>query len=393
MCAETILVAYGEIALKSRYVRRRLEGILARQIRYALSRRGLECRVIRRYGRLYVEDAPAKAAEVVAEVFGVVSAMPARRTTSNFDSVVDAAVEVAAERIKEGRAFAVRPRTMGSHPYSSRDLAVRVGSAVLEALSGRGVHVDLDDPDVTLYIEVRDRDAFVYTRVVGGVGGLPYGSQGRLVSLFSGGIDSPVAAWLMMKRGAEVFPLFMDQRPHVGDSYVDRVGKALEAISRYVPAEGFCLYVAPFGEVMGRILEASVPRLRCVLCKRSMYRVAAALAAEKRAHGVVTGESLGQVASQTLANLYVLDGAVDVPVFRPLIGLDKVEIEDLARRIGTYEISARSIDGCTVVPDRPATRSRLTEVVELEEELGLPGLCSEAARNIVKIHPEDDADS
>ena len=382
---ETLLIAYGEIALKSRFVRSRLERLLARQIGFVLSRSGFKGhRVLRRYGRLYVEGVTAQAAEAVANVFGVVSVMPALRTNSDFESVVDFAVEVASKRIGEGQSFAVRPKTVGSHPYSSRDLAVQVGSAVLEALSGRGVHVDLDDPDVTMYIEVRDKDAFVYTCVVDGVGGLPYGSQGRLVSLFSGGIDSPVAAWLMMKRGAEILLLFMDQRPHVGESYVDRVERVFEAVSRYVPSEGFRLYVAPFGMVMSRILEAPVPRLRCVLCKRAMYRVAAAFAAEKNARGIVTGESLGQVASQTLDNLYVLDEATSMPLLRPLIGLDKVEIEEMARRICTYDISARSVEGCTVVPDKPATKSRLEEVVELEEELGLLRLCSEAAGKIAK---------
>jgi len=300
---ETLLVAYGEIALKSRPVRRRLEATLAKQVGSALSRAGFEGhRVLRRYGRLYVEGVPARAAEEIAMVFGVVSVMPALRTTSDFASVLDLAVDVASKRIGEGQSFAVRPKTVGDHPYSSRDLAVEGGSVVLEALSGRGVHVNLDAPDVTLYIEVRDRDAFVYTRIVDGVCGMPYGSQGRLVSLFSGGIDSPVATWLMMKRGAEVLPLFMDQRPHVGKSYVDRVERAFEGVSRY-PALEFGLYAAPFGEVMGRILESPVPKLRCVLCKRSMYRVAAAFADKKGAMGIVTGESLGQVASQTLHNL------------------------------------------------------------------------------------------
>jgi len=386
MASETILVAYGEIALKSSYVRSRLEGLLARQIGFTLSRRGLEGhRVLRRFGRLYVEGVPAEAAEAVAGVFGVVSAMPALRTASDIDSVIGLAVEVALERLGEGRSFAVRPRTVGDHLYSSRDLAVRVGSSVLEALAGRGVHVDLDDPDVTLYIEVRDRNAFVYTRIVRGVCGLPYGSQGRLVSLFSGGIDSPVAAWLMMKRGAEVLPLFMDQRPHVGEGYVDRVVRVFQAVRRHVPSEGFGLHVAPFDQVMDRIMEAPAPSLRCVLCKRSMYRVAAAFAAERRARGIATGESLGQVASQTLDNLFVLDEAAGMPVFRPLIGLDKVEIEGLARRIGTYGISARTVDGCTVVPDRPTTRARLEQVAELEDELGLVELCGDAAGRIFEM--------
>lgn len=382
---ETILVAYGEISLKSRRVRSRLEKLLVKQVEFTLDRMGFHShRVLRRYGRLYIEGATAQAAEAVANVFGIVSAMPSLQTTSDFDSVVDIAVKVASDRIGDGQSFAVRPKTVGDHSYSSRDLAVRVGSSILEALAERGIHVNLDNPDVTLYIEVRDKEAFVYTHIIDGVGGLPYGSQGRLVSLFSGGIDSPVAAWLMMKRGAEVLPLFMDQRPHIGDSYVDRVEKAFQTVGEFVPSEGFNLYIVPFGEVMSRIMESSVPSLRCVLCKRSMYRVASTFAAEMNARGIVTGESLGQVASQTLDNLYVIDGATALPVLRPLIGMDKVEIESIARRIGTYEVTARSVEGCTVVPEKPATRSRMDQVVELEEDLGLEGICAKVSEKIIK---------
>lgn len=380
---ETLLVAYGEIALKSRPVRRRLENILVKHVGSALKRAGFDGhRVLRRYGRLYVEGAPAKAAETIAKVFGVVSVMPSSKTKSDFSSVLELVVEVASERIREGQSFAVRPRVVGDHPYSSRDLAVEVGSAVLEAMSDNGVYVDLDEPDVTLYIEVRDRDAFVYTCIVNGVGGIPYGTQGRLVSLFSGGIDSPVAAWLTMKRGAEALPLLLDQRPHVGDDYIGRACKAFEAVSQYAPSGEFGLYAAPFDKVMSRILESPVPRLRCILCKRAMYRVAAAFAEEIKALGIVTGESLGQVASQTLHNLYVLDDVVELPVFRPLIGMDKVEIENIARKIGTYDVSARNVNGCTVVPNKPATRSRIVDVANLEQGLDLPGLCSEAYESI-----------
>ncbi len=380
---ETLLVAYGEIALKSRSVRGRLERLLARQIEYSLRRKGhTNARVLRRFGRLYVEGSVEKAAEIVADVFGVVSVMSALKTGSGLPEILELTAEVASERIRDGQTFAIRPKVVGQHPFSSRDLAVEAGSAVLEALSGRGVRVDLSRPDVTIFIEVRDLDAFVYTQVVDGVGGLPYGSQGRLVSLFSGGIDSPVATWLVMKRGAEVLPLFMDQRPHVGGSYVERVEKACDAIAEYVPSEGFGLHFAPMGEIMGRITESPEPRLRCVLCKRSMYRIASAFAMVNDARGIVTGESLGQVASQTLDNIYVLDGATDIPVLRPNIGLDKVEIEDIARRVGTYEVTARKVEGCTVVPDKPTTRARMEQVLQLEEELGLVDLCSEAADRI-----------
>ncbi len=379
---ETILVAYGEIALKSRRVRGRLEKMLVNHIEAALRRRGFDnCSAMRRFGRIYVKGVPPEEAATVARVFGVASVMPALGTESGLESIMDLGLEVADSRIGEGQAFAVRPHVVGEHPYSSRDIAVDLGSVVLEKISDRGVHVDLSQPDVTLYVEVRDRDAFVYTQVIEGVGGLPYRSQGRLVSLFSGGIDSPVGTWLMMKRGAETLPLLMDQRPHVGESYIERAEAACGALTGFVPS-GFGLYIAPMGGLMGRIMEASIPRLRCVLCKRSMYKIASIFAKERKAMGIVTGESLGQVASQTLDNLYVIDGAAEVPVIRPIIGLDKVEIERMARKIGTYDITAKTVEGCTIVPDRPATRSRMEQVLELESELDLEGLCIEAAGRI-----------
>jgi thiamine biosynthesis protein ThiI len=234
---ETTLVAYNEIALKSSRVRSRLERLLARQIEGHLRRRGFhDSRAHRRFGRIYVEGITAEQAEIVSNVFGVASVMPAVRTDSDINSVLNLATEIASDRILDGQSFAVRPKVVGDHAYSSRDLAIEAGSRILEANSGRGVHVNLSAPDTTIYIEVRDRDAFVYTEIVKGVLGLPYGSQGRLVSLFSGGIDSPVATWLVMKRGAEVLPLLMDQRPHVGDSYIERAERACMAIGEYVPS-------------------------------------------------------------------------------------------------------------------------------------------------------------
>ena len=378
----TILVSYSEIALKGRYVRSQLERQLVGHIKHQLRRAGYpDSEVTRRFGRIYVEGVPGEAAGVVAKVFGVVHAMPSTETTTDFESVIEAIVEESRRALSDGIGFAVRPRVVGSHPYGSREVAVEAGSRVLEAHEFR-VHVNLDEPDVTLYAEVRDKAAYVYSSIVPGVMGLPYGSQGRAVSLFSGGIDSPVAAWMMMKRGLDVHPLFMDQTPHVGPSYIERVKQSFRAVAEYVPMDSFKLFSAPMGPVMTRILESPKPRYTCIMCKRSMYRIAEAYAEENGLKAVVTGESLGQVASQTMANLFVLDNAVSIPVLRPLIGLDKVEIEDIARTVGTYGITARKVEGCTAVPPNPATRSRIEVISRLEEELGLPGLCREAAASV-----------
>ncbi len=378
----TILVSYSEIALKGRYVRNQLEKQLVGHIKHQLRRAGYpDAEVTRRFGRIYVEGVPGEAAGVVAKVFGVVHAMPSTETTTDFESVVETIVEESRRALSDGLGFAVRPRVVGSHPYGSREVAVEAGSRVLEAHEFR-VYVNLDEPDVTLYAEVRDKAAYVYSSIVPGVMGLPYGSQGRAVSLFSGGIDSPVAAWMMMKRGLDVHPLFMDQMPHVGPSYIERVKRSFRAVAEYVPVDGFKLFSAPMGPVMTRILESPEPRYTCIMCKRSMYRIAEAYAEANGLKAVVTGESLGQVASQTMVNLFVLDDAVSIPVLRPLIGFDKVEIEDIARTVGTYDITARKVEGCTAVPPNPATRSRIEVISRLEEELGLASLCREAAAGV-----------
>ena len=384
---ETVLVSLAEVVLKSRAVRRLLERRLVNHIRFFLSREGFtDFNVYRAQGRLRVEGVETqRVARVLSKVFGAASIMPALRTTTDLDEITELALGVARRSIREQEAFAVRAKVVGEHPYSSRDLAVRIGSEVLEALSEKGVHVDLDEPDRVIYVEAREDAAFIYTKVIPGPGGLPYGSQGRLVALFSGGIDSPVAAWMMMKRGGHVLPLFLDQRPYVGEDYYDRALEAARIIGGYVPRTHFSLYVADFGEVMERILECEKPKLRCVLCKRSMYRVASLLAHKLRARGVVTGESLGQVASQTLHNLAVLSEATTLPIYRPLIGLDKVEIERIARRIGTYDATARRVEGCSVVPRRPTTKAELRVIKELEEELGMKELEAKSARQLKKL--------
>jgi thiamine biosynthesis protein ThiI len=379
----TILVSYSEIALKSRRVRSRLERQLADQIGFTLRRAGYSgFTVQRRFGRIIIEDAPGEAANAVAKVFGVVSAMPSTRVEPDLGSVALGVADEAAKSVKPGEGFAVRARVVGSHGYGSTDVCVEGGSRVLEAMGGSGVHVNLDEPDATIYVEVRDNDAYIYSSIIHGVKGLPYSSQGRAVALFSGGIDSPVAAWLMMKRGVEVLPLFMDQTPYVGASYLDRARAAFRAIAAYAPVDGFSLYAAPMGPVMERILESPEPRFTCVLCKRSMYRIAELFAEREKTRAIVTGESLGQVASQTLENIYVLDHAVSMPVLRPIVGLDKVDIEAIARDIGTYEATAKSVEGCKAVPNKPSTASRLSKIEALEEELDLVSLCAETAERV-----------
>ena len=386
LLALTILVSYSEIALKSRYVRNNLEKSLAQDIVNILRKNGYaDAESHRRYGRIYIEGVPNEASDIVSKVFGVANVMPSTRVGNEYEAVLAQIVEEAKSKMKEGDGFAVRPKVVGEHEYTSRDLSYEGGSRVMGALKDRNIHVDLTNPDITLYAEVRDQESFIYSQVIRGVLGLPYGTQGKAVSLFSGGIDSPVSTWLMMKRGVGVLPLFMDQRPYVGDSYVERAITSFKHIASMVPRTNYKLYAAPMGEIMERIMETRELKFTCVMCKRSMYRIAEEFSKRHKAQAVITGESMGQVASQTLSNMYVLSASINMPILRPIVGLDKVEIEDIARKIGTYGITAKTTEGCKCVPVGPATRSRVEVIEELEAELDLVALCNEVAHKIEVI--------
>jgi len=381
-----VLVAYSEIALKSEPVRRRLERMLMDDIRFMverrLSRRPL---VSRSRGRIVVKCVdPEVAAVTCSKIFGVVKSMSALEANTDLESMVERSLRVAERALEPGDRFAVRASRAGSHPYTSQDVERRVGSEILERLSDRGLRVDLESPEETIHVEARERVAYVYHRVIEGVGGFPYGSQGRLVSLLSGGIDSPVAAWLMMRRGAAVFPLFLDQRPHVGDDYVSRVESVAKRLREYVPRTEFYLCTIAMGNIMGVIRDKCPASLRCVVCKRMMVRIGCRVAEMEKVLGLVTGESLGQVASQTLPNLRLIDDVASLPVYRPLIGMDKEESVNLAREIGTYELSTRRVHGCSVVPPRPATRAKVEEVVEAESRMGVEALVEGAVSSLKK---------
>ena len=311
--------------------------------------------------------------------------MPALRIDADLASITRTVVDVATEIMEPETAFALVARRIGSQPYTSKELKVVVGDAVLRALSGKGVRVDLTNPDTTIYIEARGRTAYIYHRVVRGVAGLPFGSQGRVVSLFSGGIDSPVAAWLMMRRGCAVRLLFCDQRPFVGDDYYARALTVAGQLRQYVPLDTYSLHVVSMGEIMQEIVEKAPSKLICLCCKRMMYRIGCMWAEKMGADGLVTGESLGQVASQTLVNLRILDEAASLPVYRPLIGWEKLESVAWAEKIGTYGLSASAVHGCTALPRRPSAQARLRDVKRVEKTFNVQKLSSKAVRDIQPI--------
>jgi thiamine biosynthesis protein ThiI len=297
-----------------------------------------------------------------------------------------AAVRIVSPLLTNGKSFGIRARRTGTHDYSSKNIGEVVGGAIEKAT---GAPVRLSKPDVPLFIEVRASNAYLYTEVVPGVGGLPMGTQGKVIALVSGGIDSPVAAWLMMKRGCTIVPLFFDCEPYLDDTGRQRAEAVVRALAVWA-GRPLDFAVVHQGASLSKFKKLA-PRMTCVLCKRMMYRIAASIAKAENAHGIVTGESIGQVASQTTQNLFAIDEASDVPVYRPLIGLDKTENIKLARRIGTYRLStAGDSPGCTAAHRHPTTNADQEELKRHEADLLIDELSADEAKSLTwqRVFPD-----
>lgn len=372
--AGTVLVRYGEIGIKSPQLRGRMEQRLQENLLAILDDRGFDASVIRENTRLYVETTPAQIDAVTAAVtdtFGVVSASPARRVEPTVEAITDALAGTAREQY-DGQSYAVRVDRAGpksAHPFASTDLEREGGDVVGTVAREASIEptVDLDDPDLTFAVECRPDDAYVFVGRRSGPGGLPLGTQQPLVALLSGGIDSPVAAWLAMKRGAPVYPLYIDLGEYSGVDHRLRAEETAATLGEYAPNFDTRLRIAPAGETIEQI-AADLDMYRMLAVRRFMFQIAENVAADLDAVGIVTGESTGQKSSQTTANLRVTSAATDLPVHRPLLTTDKPTISQRAEEIGTYPDS--TIDtGCHLLaPDRPATRPPLAKVRAAEPD-------------------------
>jgi thiamine biosynthesis protein ThiI len=353
----------GEMATKSARVRTRFQQRLLRNVKDALAHEGIEHAARPAWTRLFVEAADPRAPEVLARVFGVRSLSPIdARLPADLDAIVQAGTSLFAERVR-GRRFAVRARRAGAHPFRSHDVEVRLGAALLPHAAG----VDLTHPEVTVFVEVRDDEAYLFHEQVPGAGGLPLGSQHGALALLSGGFDSAVAAWYVLKRGVPLDYLFCNVAGAAYERAVVQVAKSVA--DRWSYGDRPALHILDFGPLVDALRERVRPNYVQVVLKRCMYRAASRLAAELGRKAIVTGESIGQVSSQTLANLRAIDDAADLPVLRPVAGLDKEEIIEGSRRIGTYALSSKVQEYCALVPDRPVTAARPEAAQEEERKL------------------------
>ncbi|MCX6692183.1 MAG: tRNA 4-thiouridine(8) synthase ThiI [Methanoregula sp.] len=392
-----VMVRYGELFLKSEPVKRHFIGLLMRNIKKALDSEGLPHKFDLFRGRMLVlGDEPELIAAVVSRVFGVVDVSVCTRTSNLLDDLSSTAIETARGNLKSGMSFAIRAKRQGVSGYTSQQMGEVIGKAVADHVAGS--RVDLSHPDYEIFIEGRDVGGFVYDRRIEAHGGLPLGTQGRVCVLLSSGIDSPVASWLAMKRGCEVTHLHMDggrwAGPDVKEAAVEN-HRRLSLVENHrrlsLWSRGFSLPLlvmnsAPLYDAMEE--HRIPPRNRCVICKRFMIRAGSILVPRQHALALVTGDSLGQVASQTLSNVVVISDAAGVPVLRPLITYDKQETIDIARRIGTFDAHPKDL-ACRAVPRMPTTAAILEEIKECESEMDIDSIVAAAVKEPEVILAKD----
>ncbi|MFA5414111.1 MAG: tRNA uracil 4-sulfurtransferase ThiI [Methanoregula sp.] len=355
------LIRYSEIFLKSDPVRRQWENVLIANIREVMP----DVHVRNERGRIWL-DGDVKP-DRLKNIFGIVSFSEVEHI--KIDELEQFLPDYSRRHgIEKAKTFAIKIKRVGTHTFSSNDKAIEYGNLMRREFPHLRVNLAL--PDKEIHIEIRANEAYLYDTVIQGVGGLPLGVEGTLVALVSGGIDSPVAAWMMMKRGCRVVPLFVALDTFLDETTLAKAEQVTATLAQYQP--GIDLVVVRDGylaKAKAELARMHREKYTCLFCKRRMYRIATAYAESIGARGVVTGESLGQVASQTLDNLLVLTDAAELPVYRPLIGLDKEEIIKIGRRIGTFEPSISPASGCTAVPHGPSTKARLTDIREIERTL------------------------
>lgn len=382
-----ILIAkYGEIGVKgkNRYI---FENKLIRNIRNMLKSIG-KFNVYKEYGRIYIDVDDSNYEEVMNEVrkvFGVVGVCPAMKREKDYQVLKDTALLMLEEQVKNGaKTFKIQSkRGDKSFPMTSQEMSIDIGGYVLTTLNNPDVSVDVRNPEVKITCEYRNEHTLVYADSVEGYGGLPIGTNGKAMTLLSGGIDSPVASWLVAKRGVDIEAVHFHSYPFTNERSQEKVRELAKILSKYCgPIK---LHMVNTLDIQKAIAENCNEEETTILSRRFMMRIAEKIGQSRYCDAIITGESIGQVASQTMQGLVCTNASVSVPVFRPLIAMDKIDIIKIAEEIGTYETSIiAEADCCSLFsPKKPVTKPRLEKIEKSEEKLDVEALIDSAIEKSV----------
>ena len=381
---ETLLLKLGEVVLKG-LNRRTFEDKLLATVSRRMRRYG-NFQTYLRQSTIYVEPLSGEcdmngAFEAAQQIFGaarVARAMPCEREP---EAITRAAALYLRDEFARARTFKVETKRADKrYPLNSIQVSQEVGGRLAELFPE--VRAEMKNPDLTVYVEIREKAAYVHTPSVLGAGGLPVGTGGRALSLLSGGLDSPVASWMMARRGVELELIHFVSPPYTSPQAQEKVVSLAQILT--ASCGRMKLHIVPFTRIQEEIRKRCPEAYFTLIMRRFMMRLSEGVAKQSGVTAIVTGESLGQVASQTMKALAVTENVVSVPVLRPLIGMDKVDIIHMARKIGTYETSILPYEDCCTVftPRHPATRPTLEETEAAEAALDVESLCAEALAGV-----------
>ena len=374
-----ILIHYSEIGLKGRN-RGFFEQKLVDNIKTAL--RDFNIKVKLTFDRIVVSGNWDNDEDIKKCLF-LVSGIAFYAFVNIIDWDLEKIEEEVLKLIKEKKFnfFAIRAkRSSKNYPLTSMEINRQVGAHILDNLKDK--KVDLDNPDLACYIEIANNKAMIYLDKISGLGGLPVGTAGRLVSLISGGFDSPVASFQMMRRGAEIIFVHFHSYPNTPKASIEKVEELVKILGNY--QNNSKLYLVPFLNIQKEIFAQAPEKLRVILYRRFMVRIAQEIAKKENCLGLVTGDNLGQVASQTLENMRVVEDVSNLPIYRPLIAFDKNDIIKLSKNIGTHDLSAEPFDDCCSLfePKNPETRAKIEEVEKVEKKLDVEKLVEGAIEKL-----------
>ncbi len=378
-----VIIRYGEIMLKG-LNKRFFEDKLVRHIRHSISDLG-KIKVYKAHSRIYIEVGDHNVSDItdrVKKVFGIVSISVAKKFEVDMDKIKEVALNELKNRIADSniKTFKVETkRADKKFPSTSLEISRDVGGHLFENIDN--ITVDVHNPDVYIYVEIRDK-AFVFSNKISGFGGLPLGTNGKALLLLSGGIDSPVAGWLVAKRGVDIEAIHFHSYPFTGDRAKEKVIDLAKILSNYCGK--IKLYSINLLTIQKEINEKCPEAEMTILSRRFMMKIAERVGQDNNCDALVTGESIGQVASQTVKSLYVTNQSVEMPIFRPLIAMDKVDIVDLSKKIDTYETSILPFEDCCTVflPKHPVTQPKLHKILKSEEKLNVEELIEDAIDNM-----------
>ena len=381
---EIILIKLGEIVLKG-LNRKNFEDALMRNLKRRLAKIGdFHVQIAQSTISIFPVHDDTDFDEVedcVSKVFGIAAFSRACVTEKDIDKIKQTAVEYLADTFDTPKTFKVEAkRSDKKFPYKSPEICEKVGGYLADKFPN--ISVDVHNPDVTVTVEIRDFGAYIRAGFIRGAGGIPVGTGGKACVLISGGIDSPVASYMMAKRGLELTAVHFASPPYTSIRAEEKVVELLQRVAKY--SGRMKMFTVPFTEIQEQIREKCKEDYFTIIMRRFMMEIAEEIARKNGCHALITGESLGQVASQTLNAIECTDNACNMPVFRPLIGMDKEEIISISRKIDTFEVSIQPYEDCCTVftPKHPKTKPVLSEVIAEQNKLDCKGLIQRAVEGV-----------